>query len=276
MRTFDKSIEKYIAQAREQFIRDSLFSDELIDLFQDSMLPLETELAYYRCAIMEVETKFRVLNEQFSLEYDRNPIESIKTRIKSMDSILKKIRKNNVPLTIDAIEEEIRDIAGIRVVCSFPEDIYMLANCLLQQDDVKLLEMKDYIQNPKPSGYRSLHLIIETPIFLQSEKRMMKVEVQLRTIAMDFWASLEHKLRYKKNIPADEVQDLANELQECARISAELDARMESIRNRMNSPEFVEKAEAEKQRQAAERLMSAQNSLFGPLLADMSNMNQSK
>lgn len=276
MRTFDKSIEKYIAQAREQFIRDSLFSDELIDLFQDSMLPLETELAYYRCAIMEVETKFRVLNEQFSLEYDRNPIESIKTRIKSMDSILKKIRKNNVPLTIDAIEEEIRDIAGIRVVCSFPEDIYMLANCLLQQDDVKLLEMKDYIQTPKPSGYRSLHLIIETPIFLQTEKRMMKVEVQLRTIAMDFWASLEHKLRYKKNIPADEIQDLANELQECARISAELDARMESIRNRMNSPEFVEKAEAEKQRQAAERLMSAQNSLFGPLLADMSNMNQSK
>ena len=113
------------------------------------------------------------------------------------------------------------------MICSFQEDIYMLADCLLQQDDVRLIERKDYIKNPKPGGYRSLHLIIEVPIFLEKEKRPMKVEVQLRTIAMDFWASLEHKLRYKKNIPESEAEYLAKELVECAGISASLDQRME-------------------------------------------------
>lgn len=239
-------IEKYLEQAKEQFIRDSLLSDEFLDMMQENIEPIESRMAYYRCAIMEVETKFKVLNEQFSLQYDRNPIESIKSRTKSMDSILKKVRRKNIPLNLDAIEEQIKDIAGVRVVCSFPEDIYMLADCLLQQDDVTLIERKDYIKNPKESGYRSLHLIVEIPIFLENEKRPMKVEVQLRTIAMDFWASLEHKLRYKKDIPADEAEQLAIELQECAQISAALDTRMENIRNRMNSPEFRKKAKAQK------------------------------
>ena len=121
------------------------------------------------------------------------------------------------------------------MICSFPEDIYMLADCLLQQDDVKLIEKKDYIKKPKKSGYRSLHLIIEVPIFLQNEKKGMKIEVQLRTIAMDFWASLEHKLRYKKNIAADEVEILEKELIECAELSASLDKRMEAIRNRIEN-----------------------------------------
>ena len=121
------------------------------------------------------------------------------------------------------------------MICSFQEDIYMLADCLLQQDDVRLIERKDYIKNPKPGGYRSLHLIIEVPIFLEKEKRPMKVEVQLRTIAMDFWASLEHKLRYKKNIPESEAEYLAKELVECAGISASLDQRMEAIRDRMEA-----------------------------------------
>ena len=119
------------------------------------------------------------------------------------------------------------------MVCSFPEDIYMLADCLLKQDDIILVEKRDYIKEPKPSGYRSLHLIVEVPIFLQDEKRMMKVEVQLRTIAMDFWATLEHKLKYKKNIPESEAEELAKELLECADISASLDARMEQIRKRV-------------------------------------------
>ena len=241
-------IEKYFEQAKEQFIRDSLLSDEFLDMMQENIEPIESRMAYYRCAIMEVETKFKVLNEQFSLQYDRNPIESIKSRTKSMDSILKKVRRKNIPLNLDAIEEQIKDIAGVRVVCSFSEDIYMLADCLLQQDDVTLIERKDYIKNPKESGYRSLHLIVEIPIFLENEKRPMKVEVQLRTIAMDFWASLEHKLRYKKDIPADEAEQLAIELQECAQISAALDTRMENIRNRMNSPEFRKKAKAQKNR----------------------------
>lgn len=208
-----------------------------MEFMQKNRLPFDTMMAYYRCAAMEIETKFKVLNEQFSLQYDRNPIETIKTRIKSMDSILKKVRTKDIPLSFESMEKHIRDIAGVRVICSFQDDIYMLAECLLQQDDVKLIERKDYIKNPKPSGYRSLHLIVEIPIFLQNEKRPMKVEVQLRTIAMDFWASLEHKLRYKKNIPDDEAEQLAKELVDCAETSAALDRRMQEIRTRIAKAE---------------------------------------
>ena len=120
------------------------------------------------------------------------------SRLKSPESIMKKVQKKGLKMTTDDIEKNITDIAGIRVICSFKEDIYKLAKCLLQQDDITLIEKKDYIKNPKESGYRSLHLIVEVPIFLEDEKRAMKVEVQFRTIAMDFWASLEHKMRYKK------------------------------------------------------------------------------
>lgn len=241
-------LEKYLEQAKEQFVRDLVLSDEFIDFIQENMKPMETMMAYYRCAVMEVETKFRVLNEQLSLQYDRNPIESIKTRVKSMESLMKKIRRKNISLNLGDIEENIRDIAGVRVVCSFPEDIYLLADCLLKQDDITLVEKKDYIKDPKPSGYRSLHLIVEVPIFLQDEKRPMKVEVQLRTIAMDFWASLEHKLRYKKNIPEGEAQLLAQELEECARISESLDQRMEAIRNRIAQAEQQEIKEDKEER----------------------------
>ncbi len=188
-------------------------------------------MSYYQCAVMEVETKFKVLNQEYSLQYDKNPIEGIKTRIKSYDSLLKKIRRKDIPLTLTAIEENIQDIAGVRVICSFPDDIYMLADCLLSQDDITLLEKKDYIKNPKPGGYRSLHLIVSVPIFLQDGKRNMTVEVQLRTIAMDFWASLEHKLRYKKDIPADKAKYLEDEMLACAQISADLDMRMQNVRD---------------------------------------------
>lgn len=225
--------EGYLQKIRDQFVRDAILTDDFMEFIQQNMLPMDTLMAYYRCAIMEVETKFKVLNEQFSLRYDRNPIETIKSRLKSTDGILKKLKRKELPLSIEAIEKNINDVAGVRVICSFPEDIYLLADCLLQQDDIRLIEKKDYIKKPKPSGYRSLHLIVAIPIFLQNEKREMKVEVQLRTIAMDFWASLEHKVRYKKNIPASETERLANELVECAEISASLDARMESIRNRL-------------------------------------------
>ena len=222
-------------ELRTNFVRRNLMSDEFLDMIQKNKEPFDTLIVYHNCAIMEVETKFKVLNAEFSLQYDRNPIESISSRIKSMESLIKKIRKKNIPLTLQAIEENITDIAGIRVVCSFPEDIYMLADCLLKQDDINLIEIKDYIKNPKPSGYRSLHLIVEIPIFLKEEKRSMKVEVQLRTIAMDFWASLEHKLRYKKNIPQNKADKLSERLYECASKSAELDAEMQSIRNDLES-----------------------------------------
>lgn len=217
----------YLSQS---MIRDTFFSDEFLDLLNTNTMPLQKLMTYYQCAIYEIETKFKVLNEEFSLQYDRNPIEAIKTRIKSPESIMKKIRDKKLDLTLEAIERGIKDIAGVRVICSFPDDIYMLAECLLKQDDITLLEKKDYIKNPKESGYRSLHLIVEVPIFLQNEKRPVKVEVQLRTIAMDFWASLEHKLRYKKNIPDAEAEILAVELSNCARESAQLDSKMQEIR----------------------------------------------
>ena len=232
-----KPLETFIEQRKERFVKNNLMSDEFLDFVNKNMKPIEKQMSYYQCAIMEVETKFKVLNEQYSLEYDRNPIEDIKSRVKSMESLIKKIRKKDIPLTLSSIEENIHDIAGVRVICSFPDDIYMLADCLLKQDDVVLVERKDYIKNPKPSGYRSLHLIIEIPIFLQNEKKMMKVEVQFRTIAMDFWASVEHKVRYKKNIPDSEAEQLAAELSSCADQIAAMDNKMEEIRRRIAEAE---------------------------------------
>ena len=226
-----RNLESKLEKRKEDFVRNNLLSDEFIEFVQKNKKPFDTLMSYYQCAIMEVETKFKVLSEEYSLEYDRNPIENIKSRVKSFDSLLKKIRRKNIPLTMTAIEENIQDIAGVRVICSFPDDIYRLADCLLSQDDIILLEKKDYIKNPKPSGYRSLHLIIQTPIFLQEGKRMVTVEVQLRTIAMDFWASLEHKLRYKKNISEEQSAFLAEEMSQCAEISASLDERMQKVKD---------------------------------------------
>ncbi|MFR5092086.1 MAG: GTP pyrophosphokinase family protein [Adlercreutzia equolifaciens] len=152
-----------------------------------------------------METKFRVLDAEFGLQHDRNPIESIKSRLKSTDSLAKKLARKGFPMSVDSIEENIFDVAGVRVVCTFPEDMFSLAESLLSQDDVRLIERRDYVASPKPSGYRSLHLIIEVPIFLERDKRSVKVEVQLRTISMNFWASLEHQLRYKKDLPDEEA-----------------------------------------------------------------------
>ena len=218
---------------REEFVRQNLLSDEFLNFVQENRKPFNLLMSYYECAIMEIETKFKVLNHELSLEYDANPIESIKTRVKSYDSILKKIRRKNIALNLDSIEENLRDIAGVRVICSFPDDIYKLAESFLKQDDITLIERKDYIKNPKPSGYRSLHLIVQVPIFLQNEKKMVNVEVQFRTIAMDFWASLDHKMRYKKELSDEEVEILQEELYDCARQSAALDERMQRIRNRI-------------------------------------------
>ena len=217
----------------KKIFRERIINEDFLDAIQKNIMPMNELMAYYRCAIMEVETKFNVLNEEFSLQYDRNPIENVKSRLKSTDSIIRKLKKKELPFSLEAMQENINDVAGIRVICSFPEDIYMLADCLLNQDDIKLITKKDYIKNPKKSGYRSLHLIIEVPIFLKNEKRYMKVEVQLRTIAMDFWASLEHKLRYKKNISLEQAEIISKELLECSEISATLDKRMEDIRNRI-------------------------------------------
>ena len=249
-----RNLESKLEKRKEDFVRNNLLSDEFIEFVQKNKKPFDTLMSYYQCAIMEVETKFKVLSEEYSLEYDRNPIENIKSRVKSFDSLLKKIRRKNIPLTMTSIEENIQDIAGVRVICSFPDDIYRLADCLLSQDDIILLEKKDYIKNPKPSGYRSLHLIIQTPIFLQEGKRMVTVEVQLRTIAMDFWASLEHKLRYKKNISEEQSAFLAEEMSQCAEISASLDERMQKVKDML-----IQSEEESKEPERSIRLLNLIN-----------------
>ncbi len=182
----------------------------------------------YNCAMMEVETKLKVLDSEFSLKYSRNPIESISTRLKDPVSILNKLRRKGLDVSLDTLEHKIFDIAGIRVVCDFQDDIYALEQLLTQQDDITVLMRKDYIANPKPNGYRSLHLIVSTPIFLTTGKKMMNVEVQFRTIAMDFWASVEHKLKYKKEIQSEEI--ICAKLKKCASDLALIDQQMQDIR----------------------------------------------
>lgn len=198
---------------------------------EELAVKIEMLMTYYRCAMYEVETKFKVLNEQFSLQHERNPIESIKTRIKSMDSIYEKLNRKNLPVNLSSVENNLYDVAGIRVICGFIDDIYLLCDCLLQQDDVKLIERKDYIKHPKPNGYRSLHLIVEIPIFLCNEKKYIKVEVQLRTISMESWANLEHRLRYKKNLSPEMAQKTEEQLLNCAENSILIDEKMQEVRN---------------------------------------------
>ena len=216
-------------KSREGLPDVKLQKNEIKTLMQNYALPYRELMSYYRCAMMEVETKFNVLNEELSLQYDRNPIETIKTRLKSPESILEKLHRKNHPVTVDSIEQNLNDIAGVRVICAFPSDIYQLEEAFLKQDDIRLVERKDYIANPKSNGYRSLHLIVEIPIFLHDHKRLMRVEVQFRTISMDWWASLEHKIRYKKGLQESDHVD--QELFECAQMSAELDSRMEKLQH---------------------------------------------
>lgn len=206
--------------------------EERIKQSQPFIHEYEKLMAYYRCAIMEIETKFNVLNQEFSLRYDRNPINSIKTRLKSPRSVIEKLERMDIPFTVENVEKNLHDIAGIRVVCSFPTDVYMLADALLKQDDITLIRKKDYIKEPKENGYRSLHLIVTVPIFLASEKKLMKAEIQLRTIAMDFWASLEHQLKYKKD--TEFTKEMENELLYCANLSSQLDERMDKLRELTN------------------------------------------
>lgn len=212
-------------------LREEFFAKVLNDEWSEYILPLKTALTYYKCAVMELETKFNVLDSQFNLQYDRNPIETIKSRIKSVDGIIKKLKRINCDITVENMEKYLFDIAGIRVISSFENDMYLLAESLLKQDDIRLIETKDYIKHPKPNGYRSLHLIVEVPIFLADEKKWVKAEIQFRTIAMDLWASLEHKIKYKKHIAEDKLHTVQSALFECAQICACLDKKMEAVKN---------------------------------------------
>ena len=191
----------------------------------------------YRCALKALESRLEILNEEFSLQHDRNPIESMKSRLKSPSSIMNKMQKRGLSLDFPTMQANIMDIAGVRVICSFEEDVFFLAKCLKDQSDIEIITEKDYISHPKPNGYRSLHLTILLPVFFAKKEIHVPVEIQLRTIAMDFWASLEHKLRYKKDLPEELSRQLEHELFECAETSAALDLRMERIKRRISDPD---------------------------------------
>ncbi|MFJ7737867.1 GTP pyrophosphokinase family protein [Lysinibacillus sp. NPDC097287] len=186
----------------------------------------------YKFALSEVETKINILKEEFKIIHDYNPIEHVSTRVKSAKSILHKVQKKKLPPTIDAIRENIRDIAGVRITCSFVEDIYKVSEMLHNQCDIEVVDVKDYIAEPKENGYQSLHLIIKIPIYMSDRMEKIYTEVQIRTIAMDFWASLEHKIYYKYN--KDMPDHIRNELKEAALQAAELDRKMERLNKEIN------------------------------------------
>lgn len=189
----------------------------------------------YRCAIREVQTKLEVLDDEFSVEYNRNPISFIKTRIKKPVSIYNKLQKLGYDFTIENIQQ-LNDVAGVRIVCAFIDDIYTIADLITQQDDIKVIKIKDYIQNPKPNGYRSYHMIVEIPVFFAKGKTPMRVELQIRTNGMDFWATLEHQLRYKKGIEEmPGFEEISKELMHSAQVIIEADNEMQEIKNKIGT-----------------------------------------
>ena len=188
----------------------------------------------YRCAIREVQTKLEVLDDEFSVEYKRNPISFIKTRIKKPESIYSKLQKLGYDFTAENIQEQLNDVAGVRIVCAFIDDIYTVADLIAGQDDIKVIKIKDYIKKPKPNGYRSYHMIIEIPVFFSKGKTPMRVELQIRTNGMDFWATLEHQLRYKKGIEElPGYEDISEELYRSAQAVIEMDNEMQQIKNKI-------------------------------------------
>ncbi|MGX7071159.1 GTP pyrophosphokinase [Gemella bergeri] len=194
---------------------------------------------HYECAMLEIETKLNVFDKEFSLHGENNPIESISTRLKSPVSLMNKLQRLNLDFDVNTIKQNIYDVAGVRVICSFKNDVYKLVAALKQQDDITVIAEKDYIKNNKDNGYRSYHLIVEIPIFLSGSVEHVAVEVQFRTIAMDFWASLEHKLRYKKNLSVEKEKEIERRLLLCAEISAKLDNQMQKVKEIIEEDEEV-------------------------------------
>lgn len=182
---------------------------------------------YYESGIQQIVAKLQILNNEFKNSHERNPIENIKSRVKSMDSIVDKMKRKNIPLTVNSMMREIKDIAGVRVICPFISDVYQVANMLVNQQDVELITVKDYIKKPKENGYRSLHMIIMVDVYFSDHKDRVPIEMQFRTIAMNFWASTEHQLRYKKN--REFTDDMQQELHKCAQIMAEADTKMQNL-----------------------------------------------
>ncbi len=189
--------------------------------------------SYYKCAIQTVESKLSIMNEEYFLTHGRKPIQMITSRIKKQQSIIDKMKRHGYEITAENAITKIHDIAGVRAICPFEDDVYRLADVFLMHEDITLIRKKDFIKSPKASGYRSLHLIISVPIYLAAGKRNMEVEVQLRTIAMDYWASIEHELRYKQHIVFPD--SLEQDILECAELSSLLDRRMGKLHKRLSA-----------------------------------------
>lgn len=205
---------------------------EVPDLLLKQAYQFQEAMMMYTCAIREVKTKLEVLNDELSVRNSRNPIEMVKSRVKKPVSIVEKLQRRGLPISLESMMENLDDVAGIRVICSFLDDIYAVSDMLTRQDDVHILAIKDYIRHPKPNGYRSYHMIVEIPVFFSDRKKWMRVEVQIRTIAMDFWASLDHQLKYKKEV-GDYSEEISKELKECADVIAKTDERMLNIRKKI-------------------------------------------
>ncbi|AAU25518.1 GTP pyrophosphokinase YwaC [Bacillus licheniformis] len=215
----DMAIDKMIGLPEAQI-------EDLRNLMED----WKNELLVYKFALDQMDTKFSIISQEYNLIHGHNPIEHTKSRVKSFESLINKLVRKGCDITTKAAKEHINDIAGLRIVCSFLSDIYNMVEVLKEHEDIKILKMKDYIKNPKPNGYRSLHLIVEVPVYLTNRVEHAKVEIQIRTIAMDFWASLEHKIYYKLN---NEVPNqLTDELKEAADIANYLDEKMLHIRTK--------------------------------------------
>ncbi|WP_096190956.1 GTP pyrophosphokinase [Neobacillus soli] len=230
--------------------------EQLIDMKELRALKVELTrfMMAYKFALDEMNTKINILKDEFNYIHDYNPIEHVTSRLKSPESIFKKIYRKGHDFSLPAIKENVRDIAGIRITCSFISDIYELSKMLANQKDIRVIDYKDYIKNPKPNGYQSLHLILEIPIFMSDREELTYVEVQIRTIAMDFWASLEHKIYYKynKEVP---IRMIA-ELKDAATMAAELDRKMERLHKEITEIKLADQAEEEA------RLLSMQKGDF--------------
>lgn len=207
--------------------------DDLNENAGEGLTELLQNMVIYKSAIREISTKLEILNDEFQAKNKRNPIEHMKSRIKKPKSIMEKLARKGLDISFKSAKDNLNDIAGIRVVCSFIDDIYLVAKLLKSQDDITLVEEKDYIKNPKPNGYRSLHLVLEIPVFFSDYTEMARIEIQIRTIAMDFWASLEHKLYYKVSDKAS--LEITKDLKRCADIINATDIEMQNIQKVVES-----------------------------------------
>lgn len=215
---------KKVAQIKSLHGLDTLLSSEEIENIRVSFFEMQH---LYQSATREISTKLEILDDEFKFIHKRNPIHNMQSRIKSIESIFEKLDRKGLEISIEAAKEHLTDIAGIRVVCYYIDDIYNIAEMLKSQDDIELIRETDYIKKPKPNGYRSLHLVVKVPVFFSDRKEIVPVEIQIRTMAMDFWASLEHQLRYKtmETVPPS----VSKELQECAEKIAYTDLKMQDI-----------------------------------------------